>query len=125
MLLFNYSKKEVEEKFKCYITDIWKKTNTIFMADTGPDIGLFEKSDIVLTFSPDDTLAIQTERAFRKDYTDADWAQLSLLTYKFADVGEDSKGIKTSVTYNVDFIDVVRYKKEWMDWAKELTQVIY
>lgn len=117
-MLFNKSKKDILDIYANNITAVLDKTNTVVLADTDTSIGNYPKSDIILTFSPDDTLAIQTERVLRKNYKEKEWLEMVFATQCFA-IEEDSRGIKYSVTYNVDYIDIVKYRKEWLDWAEE------
>ena len=120
-MLFKENRQTIMEKYKDSISEVWDKTHTIIMVDTGPNIGMFIKSDIILMFSPNDELVIQTERAYRKNYSAKEWSKLGLLAVREGSIPENSEGIKSSFSYSDGFIDLVKYRKEWLDWVKEVT----
>lgn len=123
-MLFKENRETILQKYDKYITEVWDKTNTVIMVDTGPEIGMFNTSDLILMFSPDGSLALQTERAYKTSYSAKEWSRLGLIAVREGTIPEDSNGIKSSFTYSVDYIDVVKYRKEWLDWVKEITSSV-
>lgn len=121
-MLFDKSMDDIQKEYGDLITSLWDKTNTIIMVDTDTRIGLYPLSDMILSFSPDGSLAIQCERAFKRNYTEKEWAILSLQALSSVHSAETCDGIVTACTHSGHYIDFIKYKKEWLDWADEIVK---
>lgn len=119
-MLFHMKKDEIRDKYKEFITSEWEQANTLIMPDTDASIGQCQKSDIILAFDLDGNLAIQCERAYKSHYSEKEWTTMALRVLSDVDKSEDSEGIVTACTYSNKYIDFIKYKKEWLDWADEI-----
>lgn len=121
-MLFHMKKDEIEEKYKDLIASTWVKTNTVMMPDTNASIGQYPMSDIILMFDPAGNLAIQCERAYKRHYSEKEWTAMALRAISDVTTSEDAEGIVTACTYSTQYIDYIKYKKEWLDWADEVVR---
>lgn len=122
-MLFHMTKEEIEEKYHDFIASTWNKANTIILPDTDTSIGQYPISDIILSFDMEGNLAIQCERAYKSHYTEKDWTSMALRAISDITKIEDAEGIITACTYSPKYIDYIKYKKEWLDWADELVRM--
>lgn len=122
-MLFHKTKQEIEKEYKDYITSSWDKTNTLIMTDTDTAIGRYPMSDVILSFDANGNLAIQCERAYKSHYNEKDWATMAFRALSDVSEVEDSEGIVTACTYSNKYIDYIKYKKEWLDWADEIVHM--
>lgn len=106
------------KKYAC-VTDIWEDARTIMLADTGKEIGLFDKSDIIIMYNKEGKPQIITERIYRKNYTSREWRGLCRVLRNKLKYIREELGFYISVSYTRDYMDYVHYKQEWWLWAKE------
>ena len=98
--------------------EIWEENLTISLIDTGPDVGLFDKSDIIVVYDKDTHMPmIVTERIFKSNYTTREWWKLRrYFRHKMAIIKQEL-GFNIRVSYDKGFIDYIHYKEEWWQWA--------
>lgn len=103
--------------------EIWEENLTISLFDTGSDVGLFDKSDIICVYDKDTHLPmIVTERIFRKNYSKVEWYKMKrYLRYKLAIIKQEL-GFNIRVSFDKQFIDYIHYKEEWWQWALKQKQ---
>lgn len=110
--------KETVEFYNDTKLEIWEEAATISLADTGPAVGLFDKSDIIVVYSKEDCRpSIVTERIYRKNYTAYQWYKMKRYLRNKLSVIKQELGFNIRVSYSNDYIDYVHYKEEWWQWA--------
>lgn len=116
--IFYDSFRETVEFYQDENLEIWEEAATISLADTGPDVGLFDKSDIIVVYSKEDFKpSIVTERIYRRNYTWLEWFRLKRYLRNKLKVIKQELGFNIRVSYSFDYIDYVHYKEEWWQWA--------
>lgn len=118
--VFYDSFSEMMEHYQLFITDIWRDSKTVCMANTDATVGLFDKSDIICVYDENNQPSIITERIFRKNYTLRQWYHIKrILRDKCKWLGQEL-GYNIRVTVSTDYIDYIHYKEEWWEWAKKM-----
>lgn len=117
--VFYDSYKEVVEFYSQeYEIQEWPAAATIVICDTKSDVGLFDKSDVIIvydkdTFSP----IIVTERIFRKNYKWREWFGITRMLRLKAKYVKEELGFNIRISFSMDCIDYVHFKEEWWQWA--------
>lgn len=115
--------KETVEFYKDTQMEIWEEAATICLINTAEDVGLFDKSDIIVvydqeTFKP----TIVTERIYKKNYSSRDWRRMRrYLKYKTSIIKQEL-GFNVRISFAREYIDYVHYKEEWWQWALKRQQ---
>lgn len=98
--------------------EVWEETCTISLANTLSNVGLFDKSDIIVAYDLDTHLpTIVTERIYRRNYTFKEWYRMRRYLKEKLKVIKQELGFNIRVSYSKDYIDYVHYKEEWWQWA--------
>ena len=117
--VFYDSYKEVVDFYSQeYEVQQWESAATICICDTKSDVGLFDKSDVIIvydkeTFKP----SIVTERIFRKNYSWKVWWDINRMLKLKAKHIKEELGFNIRISFARDYIDYVHYKEEWWQWA--------
>lgn len=117
--------KETVEFYKDIHMEVWEESYTITLINTGIDIGLFNKSDIIIVYDAETFLpSIVTERIFKKNYSRREWWQVrKYLKYK-TNIIKQELGFNVRISFANDYIDYVHYKEEWWQWALKRQQYL-
>lgn len=117
--------KETVEFYKDIRMEVWEESYTITLINTGIDIGLFNKSDIIIVYDAETFLpSIVTERIFKKNYSRREWWQVrKYLKYK-TNIIKQELGFNVRISFANDYIDYVHYKEEWWQWALKRQQYL-
>lgn len=115
--------KETVEFYKNARMEVWEESYTITLINTGAEVGLFEKSDIIIVYDAETFLpSIVTERIFKKNYSKRDWYKIrKYLKYKTSIIKQEL-GYNVRISFASDYIDYVHYKEEWWQWALKRQQ---
>lgn len=115
--------KETVEFYKNTQMEVWEESYTITLINTGAEVGLFEKSDIIIVYDTETFLpSIVTERIFKKNYSKRDWYKIrKYLKYKTSIIKQEL-GYNVRISFASDYIDYVHYKEEWWQWALKRQQ---
>ena len=114
---------EVVDNYDKTNMEVWKETCTISLADTKADVGLFDKSDIIVAYNIETHLpTIVTERIYRCNYSWRDWYRMRKYLKEKLKVIKQELGFNIRVSYSKDYIDYVHYKEEWWQWALQHTK---
>ena len=111
---------EAKEVFAPYITEVFEKTKTLCLADTGDGIGLFRKSDIITVYDSDDMPVIVNERIFRSNYSLVEWLKIKRMLKKKLRYVKAELGFEISVSQTINYLDYVHFKEYWWKWANAL-----
>ena len=117
--------KETVEFYKNTQMEVWEESYTITLINTDSEVGLFEKSDIIIVYDAETFLpSIVTERIFKKNYSKRDWYKIrKYLTYKTSIIKQEL-GYNVRISFASDYIDYVQYKEEWWQWALKRQQYL-
>lgn len=123
--VFFDSFKETLEFYKDKQMEVWEESYTITLINTGTDIGLFNKSDIIIVYDAETYVpSIVTERIFKKNYSRREWWQVrKYLKYK-TNIIKQELGFNVRISFANDYIDYVHYKEEWWQWALKRQQYL-
>lgn len=115
--------KETVEFYKNTQMEVWEESYTITLINTGAEVGLFDKSDIIIVYDAETFLpSIVTERIFKKNYSKRDWYKIrKYLKYKTSIIKQEL-GYNVRISFASDYIDYVHYKEEWWQWALKRQQ---
>lgn len=115
--------KETVEFYKNTQMEVWEESYTITLINTGVEVGLFDKSDIIIVYDAETFLpSIVTERIFKKNYSKRDWYKIrKYLKYKTSIIKQEL-GYNVRISFASDYIDYVHYKEEWWQWALKRQQ---
>ena len=106
-----------------FVSDVWEEACVICLADSSSDVGLFAKSDIIISYDKQTRKpTIITERIFRKNYSARDWRKMQRFLRNKLKVIREELGFHISVSFARDYIDYVHYKQEWWLWAKNIAE---
>lgn len=98
--------------------EIWDKAKTLSLIDTGPEVGLFDKSDIIIAYDQETDLPnIVTERIFSRNYTKVEWYKLRRNLLNKTKVITQELGFNIQISFGINYIDYIHYKEEWWKWA--------
>lgn len=116
--VFYDSFKETMEFYKDTRKEVWEEAATISLYDTAGDVGLFNKSDIIIVYDKDTGKPmIVTERIYSKNYTIREWSKMKrYLRYKTKIIKQEL-GFNVRISFGHGYIDYVHYKEEWWQWA--------
>ena len=117
--------KETVEFYKNTQMEVWEESYTITLINTGAEVGLFDKSDIIIVYDAETFLpSIVTERIFKKNYNKRDWYKIrKYLKYKTSIIKQEL-GYNVRISFASDYIDYVHYKEEWWQWALKRQQYL-
>lgn len=117
--------KETVEFYKDTRMEVWEESYTITLINTGAEVGLFDKSDIIIVYDAETFLpSIVTERIFKKNYSKRDWYKIrKYLKYKTSIIKQEL-GYNVRISFASDYIDYVHYKEEWWQWALKRQQYL-
>lgn len=117
--------KETVEFYKNTRMEVWEESYTITLINTGAEVGLFDKSDIIIVYDAETFLpSIVTERIFKKNYSKRDWYKIrKYLKYKTSIIKQEL-GYNVRISFASDYIDYVHYKEEWWQWALKRQQYL-
>lgn len=117
--------KETVEFYKNERMEVWEESYTITLINTGAEVGLFDKSDIIVVYDAETFLpSIVTERIFKKNYSKRDWYKIrKYLKYKTSIIKQEL-GYNVRISFASDYIDYVHYKEEWWQWALKRQQYL-
>lgn len=117
--------KETVEFYKNTQMEVWEESYTITLINTGVEVGLFDKSDIIIVYDAETFLpSIVTERIFKKNYSKRDWYKIrKYLKYKTSIIKQEL-GYNVRISFASDYIDYVHYKEEWWQWALKRQQYL-
>ena len=102
---------------KCTV-ETWEETCTISLSNTPSDIGLFDKSDIIIVYDLETHLpTIITERIFKRNYDWRGWRGINKVLKTKMKYIKAEHGFNIRVSFERDFIDYIHYKEEWWQWA--------
>ena len=115
--------KETVEFYKNTQMEVWKESYTITLINTDSEVGLFDKSDIIIVYDTETFLpSIVTERIFKRNYSKRDWYKIrKYLKYKTSIIKQEL-GYNVRISFASDYIDYVHYKEEWWQWALKRQQ---
>lgn len=115
--------KETVEFYKNTQMEVWEESYTITLINTDAEVGLFDKSDIIIVYDAETLLpSIVTERIFKKNYSKRDWYKIrKYLKYKTSIIKQEL-GYNVRISFASDYIDYVHYKEEWWQWALKRQQ---
>lgn len=109
---------ETVEFYKDTQMEIWEEAATISLIDTGADVGLFDKSDIIVVYDQETAKpSIVTERIYKRNYTRWEWRKMKKYFKAKTSIVSQELGFNIRVSYGRDYIDYVHYKEEWWQWA--------
>lgn len=98
--------------------EIWDKAKTLSLIDTGPEVGLFDKSDIIIAYDQETDLPnIVTERIFSRNYTKVEWYKLRRNLLNKTKVITQELGFNIQISFGINYIDYIHYKEDWWKWA--------
>lgn len=98
--------------------EVWEEAATITLIDTAGDVGLFEKSDIIIVYDKEQfTPSIVTERIYAKNYTPKAWRKLKRYLKQKTSIITQELGFNIRISFGNGYIDYVHYKEEWWQWA--------
>ena len=123
--VFHDTFKETVEFYKDTRMEVWEESYTITLINTGAEVGLFDKSDIIVVYDAETFLpSIVTERIFKKNYSKRDWYKIrKYLKYKTSIIKQEL-GYNVRISFASDYIDYVHYKEEWWQWALKRQQYL-
>ena len=115
--------KETVEFYKNTQMEVWEESYTITLINTDLNVGLFDKSDIIIVYDAETLLpSIVTERIFKRNYSKRDWYKIrKYLKYKTSIIKQEL-GYNVRISFASDYIDYVHYKEEWWQWALKRQQ---
>lgn len=98
--------------------EIWEETKTVSLFNTPADVGLFDKSDIIIVYD-EETLkpTIVTERIYKKNYKFFEWVRMKNYLRHKTRVIKQELGFNIRISYSHGYIDYIHYKEEWWQWA--------
>ena len=100
--------------------EIWDKAKTLSLIDTGPEVGLFDKSDIIIAYDQETDLPnIVTERIFSRNYTKVEWYKLRRNLLNKTKIITQELGFNIQISFGINYIDYIHYKEDWWKWAAE------
>ena len=108
-----YDRYDEVKNYSC-VAEVWDESRTIVLSDTDKNIGLFDKTDIIIMYDKCGNPCIITERIFKKNYSRRDWWLLQRSLKGKLKVIQDELGFHISVSYAKDYIDYVHYKKNFI-----------
>lgn len=98
--------------------EIWDKAKTLSLIDTGPEVGLFDKSDIIIAYDQETDLPnIVTERIFSRNYTKVEWYKLRRNLLNKTKVITQELGFNIQISFGINYLDYIHYKEDWWKWA--------
>mgnify|MGYP003416149836 CR=1 FL=1 len=98
--------------------EIWDKAKTLSLIDTGPEVGLFNKSDIIIAYDQETDLPnIVTERIFSRNYTKVEWYKLRRNLLNKTKVITQELGFNIQISFGINYLDYIHYKEDWWKWA--------
>lgn len=117
--------KETVEFYKDTQMEIWEEAATICLINTAADVGLFDRSDIIIVYDQDTFKpTIVTERIYKKNYSSHDWRKMRrYLKYKTSIIKQEL-GFNVRISFAREYIDYVHYKEEWWQWALKRQQSV-
>ena len=115
--MFQYSYNQIKEVYAKNISYVNDDSYTVIMSDT-KGIGSYRISDIILVFSPHGELVIFAERVYKENYSILE--RIKNLFTAILSVDISKKEVNTTVTLKRKYTDVVKFKRWWYEWAKEL-----
>ena len=123
--VFHDTFKETVEFYKNTRMEVWEESYTITLINTGAEVGLFDKSDIIIVYDAETFLpSIVTERIFKKNYNKRDWYKIrKYLKYKTS-ISKQELGYNVRISFASYYIDYVHYKEEWWQWALKRQQYL-
>ncbi len=112
--MFNMTYKECLETYSKDISTVVPDKYCIIMEDS--TFTAYPVADIILVYTPQGELVVQTVRVNRSCYSIFKW--LLLLVFKKAKCPDSSLGTRFHSTKN--YFDLIQYKRWYLEWAKEL-----
>lgn len=98
--------------------EIWDKAKTLSLIDTGKEVGLFDKSDIIIAYDQETDLPnIVTERIFSRNYTKVEWYKLRRNLLNKTKVITQELGFNIQISFGINYLDYIHYKEDWWKWA--------
>ena len=98
--------------------EIWDKAKTLSLIDTGPEVGLFNKSDIIIAYDQETDLPnIVTERIFSRNYTKVERYKLRRNLLNKTKVITQELGFNIQISFGINYLDYIHYKEDWWKWA--------
>lgn len=98
--------------------EIWDKAKTLSLIDTGKEVGLFDKSDIIIAYDQETDLPnIVTERVFSRNYTKVEWYKLRRHLLNKTKVITQELGFNIQISFGINYLDYIHYKEDWWKWA--------
>lgn len=98
--------------------EIWDKAKTLSLIDTGKEVGLFDKSDIIIAYDQETDLPnIVTERIFSRNYTKVEWYKLRRHLLNKTKVITQELGFNIQISFGINYLDYIHYKEDWWKWA--------
>ena len=98
--------------------EIWDKAKTLSLIDTGAEVGLFDKSDIIIAYDQETDLPnIVTERIFSRNYTKVEWYKLRRNLLNKTKVITQELGFNIQISFGINYLDYIHYKEDWWKWA--------
>lgn len=98
--------------------EIWDKAKTLSLIDTGTEVGLFDKSDIIIAYDQETDLPnIVTERIFSRNYTKVEWYKLRRNLLNKTKVITQELGFNIQISFGINYLDYIHYKEDWWKWA--------
>ena len=98
--------------------EIWDKAKTLSLIDTGKEVGLFDKSDIIIAYDQETDLPnIVTERIFSRNYTKIEWYKLRRNLLNKTKVITQELGFNIQISFGINYLDYIHYKEDWWKWA--------
>lgn len=109
---------EVVKQYKDTDMEVWEETCTIALSNTNANVGLFDKSDIIVVYDLETHLpTIITERIYSKNYTRREWFKMRRYMKHKTSIIKQELGFNIRISYSKGYIDYVHYKEEWWQWA--------
>lgn len=110
---------EVKEYYsKHYDVEMYEEAATICIADTGPEVGLYDQSDIIAVYDFNTHLpVIVTERIYKRNFSPHAWRLLIRSLKAKVKVISSELGFNVRISFASNYVDYVHYKEEWWQWA--------
>ena len=98
--------------------EVWEETKLISFIDTDADVGLFPKSDIIVSYDMETSLPnVITERIYARNYKKLEWWRLRRHLLAKTSVIKQELGFNIQISFGMGYIDYIHYKEDWWKCA--------
>lgn len=92
--------------------EVWDSHKVIALADTDSNLGLFDKSDIIVFYGEDDLPVLISERIHKSNYSKLKWLRVRLSLLNRVHTFKEELGYKIGLSCSENYLDFLHYKSD-------------